>query len=128
MMLAIAGRMPEESSARERTSAGAGARGRELHTNRMSKPMDEWEALEHAIQQGSWIEALQQAKALQGAWGDAKSAVLMFATVEVEAQMEGLDAALSSLVSLLGERQVDVEAVEAAKVAVRAFFPPEDSA
>ena len=89
--------------------------------------MDEWEALEDAIQEGRWPEALEQARALQDAWNDAKSAVLLFATMDVEAHVNSLDAALSSLVAHLERNPVDVDAVEAAKTLVRAFLPPEDA-
>lgn len=90
--------------------------------------MDEWNALEDAIGQRSWLEAAGKARALLDAWHEAKSAILWFASVEVEEGMKNFEAALSSLVALLGSAPVDVEAVKVAMEQVRAFLPPDEGA
>jgi len=88
--------------------------------------MDEWEALEDAIQQENWLEAARRAQALLDAWGEAKSAVLWFASDEMEAGATRFEGALSTLVALLGCRMVDAKAVDGVRAQVRAFLLPEE--
>ena len=89
--------------------------------------MDEWFALEDAIREQRWEAAGRAARALLDAWCDAKSAVLWFATDEVEAELRRVDAAISALHSLLEREPVDEVAVQAAKAELRALLPPLES-
>lgn len=86
--------------------------------------MDEWNALEEAIREQRWRDAAGAARAFQEAWGDAKSAVLWFATDEVETKMNRIDTAMSALTSLLEHDPVDEIAVQAAKAEALAVLPP----
>lgn len=86
--------------------------------------MDEWFALDNAIREQRWKDAARAAQSLLDAWSDAKSAVLWFATDEVEEKLGRIDAAISALRSLLEHEPVDEVAVHAAKAEVRALLPP----
>ena len=89
--------------------------------------MDEWNALEEAIQQQRWKDAAGQARAFLVAWKEAKPSVMWFAPEDAEMYMDSVDEALASLVSLLENDPVDEVAVQAVKMKMRALLPPEQS-
>ena len=86
--------------------------------------MDEWNALEEAIQQQRWTDAAGLARAFLAAWKEAKPSVMWFAPEDAETYMSSVDATLADLASLLEQDPVDQVAVHAAKAKMRALLPP----